>query len=123
MVRVSCHTPAKRHEPFPLPCLVYLCVGCNAGLEYSGGYPRSALRDECLPILDSRTVQLVTIFFLYSFSSRVPRADRARTTMRFNHLNLYHLSLTRVVPVMGMLCGNAIMGISVSLAYILRELE
>ncbi len=28
-----------------------------------------------------------------------------------------------IVPVLGMLCGNAVTGISVSLGYILKELE
>jgi len=34
-----------------------------------------------------------------------------------------HIFVRPIVPLLGMLCGNAITGISVSLGYILKELE
>ncbi len=71
-------------------------------------------------ILDTRTISSVTISFSYSHE----RCDLIISTST-HVFTLICTCVCPIVPVVGTLCGNAITasGISISLGYILKELE
>jgi hypothetical protein len=85
----------------------------HACIYHPSIYPRCIFRHGCLPVLDTRTISLVTTSLCGSPESR-------HLTIKF--YMCFCTNVYSIVPVVGMLCANAITGISVSLGYILKEL-
>ena len=101
-----------RHSTFCFPSLhfpVYGRVHDHASVDYPGIYHRGTLRYGHRPVLESRTVSLVTPPSILW---------EALTTL----LALLYAHVWHIVPVMSMLCENAILGISLSLGYVLSKL-
>lgn len=90
---------------------VYGRVHDHASVDYPGIHPRSTLRYGYRPISESRSVSLVA----------PPSILCGEALMAF--LALLYAHVWHIVPVMSMLCENAISGISVSLGYVLSKLE
>jgi hypothetical protein len=87
-------------------CEIFLKVSyrvrCDDDLDRLGGCRRSEVCDARRALLDTRSIQSVSMSF---------------------PLLLVNNAYTRLVPILGMLCGNAIGGIMVSQSYVLKELE
>src|ERR1700679_1547375 len=108
------HGVYKRYSTFCLLSLhfpVHGRVHNHASVDYPGIYPRNTLRYGYRAVSESRTVSLVTpTFILWGGALMVLLA-------------LIYAHVWHIVPVMSMLCENAISGISVSVGYLLRNLN
>ena len=103
-----------RHSTFCLLSLhfpVYGRVHDHASVDYPGIYHRSILRYGYRPVSKSTAVSLVT-------PPSILCGDALITLLALLYAHIWH-----TVPLMSLLCENAISGISVSLGYVLSELE
>ena len=85
---------------------------CDDGLDHPSVNHRCEICDVCYALLETRTIQSVSMPFRHSFPDGEPR-----------DLTTSIPTCMRLVPVVGMLCGNAIGAILVSQSYVLKELE
>ena len=103
-----------RHSTFCLLSLhlpVYGRVHDHASVDHPGIYHRSILRYGYRPVSESRPVSLVT-------PSSILCGDALMALLAILYAHVWH-----TVPLMSLLCENAILGISVSLGHVLSKLE
>jgi hypothetical protein len=83
----------------------------HASVDYPGIHHRSILRYGHRPVSESRTVSLVTPLSILC-------GDALMAWLALLYAHVWH-----IVPLMGMLCENATLGISMSLGYVLSKIE
>jgi hypothetical protein len=111
---IHCAPAENMWIPFRL-CQVPYRVRRVAGLDNPGVYPRGTILDERLPILDTGTIQSVPVpFSLATIDGIWPSS---------NPTHIVACVWWHVVPIVGMLCGNAVVGVLIVLSSILKELE